>query len=104
MTTVRHLIHSLSAPGEVVHFLADQLKVPPEGLSAYGRRAQTRTDHFLAVQEHLGYRKAGPEEREQLARWLVGDRRTSSIPQSHTLLFACQEVHLYFEIQARNSN
>ena len=39
----------VSAPGEVVGFLAGQLKVPPEGLSAYGRRAQTRTDHFLAV-------------------------------------------------------
>src|SRR4051812_8980789 len=35
------------APREVVGFLAEQLKVPPEGLSAYGRRAQTRTDHFL---------------------------------------------------------
>ena len=60
-----------TAPAEVVRFLADQLKVAPEGLSAYGRRAQTRTDHFLAVQDHLGYRKAGPEEREQLARWLL---------------------------------
>ena len=60
-----------AAPAEMVRFLADQLKVPPEGLSAYGRRAQTRTDHFLAVQDHLGYRKAGPEERERLARWLL---------------------------------
>ncbi|HMB02780.1 MAG TPA: DUF4158 domain-containing protein, partial [Isosphaeraceae bacterium] len=60
-----------SAPGEVVRFLADQLKVPPESLAAYGRRAQTRTDHFLAVLDHLGYRKPGPEEREQLARWLL---------------------------------
>ena len=60
-----------TAPAEVVRFLADQSKVAPEGLSAYGRRAKTRTDHFLAVQEHLGYRKAGPEEREQLARWLL---------------------------------
>ena len=40
-------------------------------MSAYGQRAQTRTDHFLAVQDHLGYRKAGPEERERLARWLL---------------------------------
>ena len=55
----------------MVGFLAEQLKVPPEGLSAYGRRGQTRTDHFLAVQDHLGYRKAGPEERERLARWLL---------------------------------
>jgi hypothetical protein len=55
----------------VVGFLAEQLKVSPEGLSAYGRRAQTRTDHFLAVQDHLGYRKAGTEERERLALWLL---------------------------------
>jgi len=47
------------------------LKVPPEGLSAYGRRAQTRTDHFPAVRDHLGCRKAGPGEREQLSRWLL---------------------------------
>ena len=60
-----------AAPAEVVRFLADQLKVPPEGLSAYGRRAQTRTDHFLAVQHHRGYRKAGPEGRGRLARWLL---------------------------------
>src|SRR6516165_1787916 len=33
-----------SVPREVVGFLAEQLKVPPEGLSAYGRRAQTRTE------------------------------------------------------------
>src|SRR5262245_43691492 len=38
----------VAAPAEVVRFLADQLKVAPEVLSAYGRRAQTRTDHFLA--------------------------------------------------------
>src|SRR5512135_2166418 len=60
-----------AAPSEVVRFLADQVKVAPGALSAYGRRAQTRTDHFLAVQDHLGYRKAGPEERERLARWLL---------------------------------
>jgi hypothetical protein len=60
-----------AAPTDVVRFLADQLKVASGSLSDYGRRAQTRTDHFLAVQDHLGYRKAGPEERERLARWLL---------------------------------
>ena len=69
----------------VVRFLADQLKVPPEGLSAYGRRAQTRTDHFLAVQDHLGYRKAGPEERERLARWLLDRGSTLGAGGSQTL-------------------
>jgi hypothetical protein len=33
--------------------------------------AQNRTDHFLTAQDHLGYHKTGPEEREQLARWLL---------------------------------
>jgi hypothetical protein len=60
-----------AAPATVVRFLADQLKVAPEVLSAYGRRAQTRTDHFLAVLDHLGYRKAGSEEREQIGGWLL---------------------------------
>jgi hypothetical protein len=60
-----------SAPPEVVGFLADQLRVDPQVLSAYGQRSQTRTDHFLAVQEYLGLRKPDPEERKRLARWLL---------------------------------
>ena len=60
-----------SAPPEVVRFLADQLKVDPRALSAYGQRAQTRTDHFLAVQAYLGFRKPDAEERKRLTRWLL---------------------------------
>ena len=30
----------VATPGEIVRFLADQLKVPPEGLPAYGRRGR----------------------------------------------------------------
>jgi Domain of unknown function (DUF4158) len=55
----------------VVRFLADQLRVDPRALSAYGQRAQTRTDHFLAIQAYLGFRKPDAEERKQLARWLL---------------------------------
>src|SRR3954453_22016684 len=48
--------HDLGAPpAEMVRFLAEQLKAPPEGFSAYGRRAQTRTVPFLAVQDHQVY-------------------------------------------------
>ncbi len=79
-----------AAPGEVVRFLADQLKVPPEGLPAYGRRPQTRTDHFLAVQDHLGYRKAGPEVRGQLARWLLGVDPTVTLVANSIFLPALQ--------------
>ncbi|MBV8265243.1 MAG: Tn3 family transposase, partial [Planctomycetaceae bacterium] len=80
-----------AAPAEVVQFLADQLKVPPEGLSAYGRRAQTRTDHYLAVQDHLGYRKAGPEVRERLARWLLDRALEHDRPQLLWQL-ACEKL------------
>jgi Domain of unknown function (DUF4158) len=73
--TLRHLGFCpddlASAPPEVVGFLADQLRVDPQALSAYGQRAQTRTDHFLAVQAYLGFRKPDPEERKRLARWLL---------------------------------
>ena len=73
--TLRHLGFCpddlASAPLEVVRFLAEQLRVDPDALSAYGQRAQTRTDHFLAVQAYLGFRKPGPEERKRLARWLL---------------------------------
>ena len=44
-----------------------------EGACAGGSDAlpvRPRAPH-RAVQEHLGYRKAGPEEREQLAHWLL---------------------------------
>jgi Domain of unknown function (DUF4158) len=70
--TLRHLGFCpddlASAPPEVVGFLADQLRVDPQALSAYGQRAQTRTDHFLAVQAYVGFRKPDPEERKRLAR------------------------------------
>ena len=52
--TLRHLGFCpddlASAPPEVVRFLAEQLRVDPDAFSAYGQRAQTRTDHFLAFQ------------------------------------------------------
>ena len=49
-----------AAPAAVVRFLAEQLKVAPEVLSAYGRRAQTRTDHFLASGTTWGTARRAP--------------------------------------------
>src|SRR5215510_5426269 len=45
-----------SAPPDVVACVAHQLSVDPDVRAAYGVRAQTRQDHLLAVQTHLGYR------------------------------------------------
>lgn len=40
-------------------------------LTAYGARAETRQDHLLAAQVHLGYRKVGREDFKTLANWLL---------------------------------
>src|SRR5262247_855780 len=60
-----------SAPPAAVAFLAQQLTVEPDVLTAYGARAQTRQDHLLAAQVHLGYRKVGREDLKALADWLL---------------------------------
>jgi hypothetical protein len=43
----------------------------PAVLAAYGARAQTRQDHLLAVQRHLGSRKVGRDDVHTLADWLL---------------------------------
>jgi hypothetical protein len=60
-----------SAPPDAVAFVAHQLAVEPHVLAAYGARAQTRQDHLLAVQTHLGYRKVGRDDMRTLAAWLL---------------------------------
>jgi TnpA family transposase len=60
-----------SAPPEAVAFVAQQLRVKPEVLAAYGTRTQTRQDHLQAVQAHLGYRRAALHDFHALASWLL---------------------------------
>jgi hypothetical protein len=60
-----------SAPPDAVAFVAYQLAVEPDVLAAYGARAQTRQDHLLAVQTHLGYRKVSRDDVHTLADWLL---------------------------------
>lgn len=60
-----------TAPATLVAYVAEQLGVIPDVLATYGERVQTRTDHFLEVQGHLGFRRAGLRELRTLAKWLV---------------------------------
>lgn len=60
-----------TAPTSVITFLARQLGVETDVLTAYGQRAQTRSDHLQEIQAHLGFRKAGEQEWAELERWLV---------------------------------
>lgn len=73
-----------TAPVAVVAYLAAQRGVSPAALAHDGRRAQTRTDHQRAVQASLGFRAAGPAERDALAAWLVARALEHDRP---TLLF-----------------
>src|SRR5262245_17777613 len=60
-----------SVPPDAVSFVADQLAIEPHVLAAYGGRAQTRQDHLLAAQTHLGYRKVDQDDLHALAAWLL---------------------------------
>jgi uncharacterized protein DUF4158 len=43
-----------SAPPVAVARLAEQLRVDPEEIRSYGRRAKTRTDHLRLAAQYLG--------------------------------------------------
>jgi hypothetical protein len=75
----------------VVHFVADQLRVSPEELTAYGEREQTRSDHLLHIQRHLGFRRASAADLRELGDWLLARALEHDRP---TLLFqmACERL------------
>ena len=51
-----------TASNDVITFLADQLQVEPDVLQDYGKRRMTRSTHFNAVLNHLGFRRAQPDD------------------------------------------
>jgi len=60
-----------AAPLGAVSFLADQLHIDPTAFQHYGMRRMTRSAHFQAVLDHLGFRRVQAEEQEQLLAWLT---------------------------------
>jgi hypothetical protein len=80
-----------SAPPDAVAFVAHQLAVAPHVLAAYGARAQTRHEHLVAVQTHLGYRKVGRDAVQTLADWLLAQALEHDKP---TLLYelTCEKL------------
>ena len=57
-----------AAPAEVVAHVAEQLQLTPSVLHVYGTRQMTRSAHFQAVLDYLGFRRPQPADPE---RWLV---------------------------------
>jgi uncharacterized protein DUF4158 len=60
-----------TAPSDVIAFLADQLQVEPDALQDYGKRRMTRSTHFNAVLNHLGFRRVQPADHTSIVDWLT---------------------------------
>lgn len=58
-------------PKAVVDYVAHQLKVAPDVLSAYGERPKTRTNQLQEIQTYLGFHKASSVDKSLLAAWLL---------------------------------
>jgi putative DNA-invertase from lambdoid prophage Rac len=64
---IRHLGRSwqyeVLLPAPMVAFVAEQIDVQTTMLAEYGRRSQTRREHAIEAQRHLGLHPAGREDR-----------------------------------------
>ena len=83
--------HLHAAPLDTIAFLADQLHVDPTAFQDYGTRRMTRSAHFQAVLDHLGFRRVQDKEQEQLLTWLTERALEHDKP---TLLLQMTSEHL----------
>ena len=79
-------------PPEAVAFVATQLATEATHLVHYGARQQTRSDHFLAVLRHLGFRKWEPLDATWLEPWLV-ERALEHDGNRVLLAMTCLKLH-----------
>ena len=78
-----------SAPPAAVVRLAEQLRVAPDAIRSYGKRAKTRTDHLRLAAKYLGWRAPATLELKELDEFLLARALEHDSP---TLLFrlACE--------------
>jgi hypothetical protein len=60
-----------TVPRDVIAFLADQLQVGPDALQDYGTRRMTRSTHFNAIVNHLGFRRVQPDDHQSSVDWVT---------------------------------
>lgn len=60
-----------SIPFKVIKIVADQIGVSEKGLSEYGKRKHTQTDHLKEIQVYLGIRNATESDLEEIDKWLL---------------------------------
>lgn len=81
-----------SAPGAVVDHVSSQLDTGSVDLAGYGERAQTRSDHLLDVEAHLGFPRPDLGDLKALGDWLV--ERALEHDQPMVLFrLACEHLH-----------
>jgi TnpA family transposase len=80
-----------TAPAAAVAYVAQQLGVVPQALTAYGMRRPTRTTHFQQVQMHLHFRLATPLDWYALQTW-VGERALEHDKPTLLLQLACDKL------------
>lgn len=79
-------------PLDVVEFVAAQLRIEPGNLTTYGHRQQTRSDHFLLVVKHLGFRRWEPLDVVWLEPWLL-ERALEHDGERVLLAMSVQKLH-----------
>ncbi|ETT24074.1 transposase [Rhodococcus ruber Chol-4] len=79
----------VTAPPVAVARVAEQLRLDPVVIGAYGRRAKTRTEHVRLAARYLGWRAVGALEFKELDEFLLARAMEHDSP---TLLFrlACE--------------
>jgi Domain of unknown function (DUF4158) len=80
------------APAPVIKFLARQLDLPPAVIDSYGVRTQTRTNHLIEIESHLGFHKTSAVEKKQIEHWL----RERALEHDRPLLLLqllCERLH-----------
>jgi Domain of unknown function (DUF4158) len=80
-----------TAPAVVVEYVAQQLGVAPQTLTAYGTRRPTRTTDFQHVQVHLHFRLATPLDMYALQTWL-GEHALEHDKPTLLLQLACDKL------------
>jgi Domain of unknown function (DUF4158) len=58
-----------TASSDVTTSLASQLQVDPSALQDYRKRRMTRSTHFNAVLQHLGFRRVQPDDQAPIVAW-----------------------------------
>jgi Domain of unknown function (DUF4158) len=96
---IRHLGRSWQyeelLPAPMVAFVAEQIDVQTTMLAEYGRRSQTRREHAIEAQRHLGLHPAGREDRRAalLAAITTAAATDQGKPIAEAVIAAFRERH-----------